>query len=540
MEKDILGRKGKKVLLLGNEAIARGALEAGVKFVSTYPGTPTSEIGDIFYKYKNNFEYYFEFSTNEKVAMEAACGASLSGVRSLVAMKNFGLNVASDFLYPLVYTGVNGGMVIIVGDDVSCWSSAQSEDNTRFNILKAHIPALEPSNPQECKDFTKLAFDISEKFSIPVIIRGTTRVLHQSSVVSLGKIKKIKKKIGFLKNGQRFSTMDVLEKHKKLLEKIEKIRNFVENSNLNFIKNNNINSKFGVITSGVSYQYILEILDELNLKIPVLKLGFFYPLPKNLIKNFLKRLKRVFVIEELDPILEKEIKILAKDINNKLIVYGKDILNEIGEIKPEYILVALSKVLNIKLDFDYKKHKKYLDKLNIPKRTPNFCSNCPYHFVFSAIKKIAPDAIFGGEIGCYMLGYYPPYNMQDYLYCMGSSIGVAHGIKKIEKKQKVISFTGDSSFFHAAIPELINAVYNKSNFLIIILDNMTTAMTGHQPHPGVDGIKIEDIVKGIGIKNLEIVDPKNINEFENILKKFLNKNELSVIIARHPCAFLKK
>jgi indolepyruvate ferredoxin oxidoreductase alpha subunit len=537
MEKDIFKNKGEKAFLLGNEAIVRGALEKDVRFVTTYPGTPASEIGNTFYKYKDKFDYYFEFSTNEKVAMEVAAGASLSGLRSLTAMKNFGLNVASDFLYPLVYTGVKGGMVIVVGDDPSCHSSAQSEDNTRFNILKAHIPALEPSNPQECKDFTKLAFDISEKFSIPIIIRGTTRVLHQSGIVILDEIEKVKQKAKFEKDPKRFSTMNAVEKHKELLEKIEKIKNFVEKSKINFVKNKD-NSKFGIITSGISYQYVLEILGELKLKIPVLKLGFFYPLPENLIKKFIKNLKEVLVIEELDPILEKEVKRIAKDINPKLKVYGKDLINEVGEIRPEDILIALSKILKIKLDFDYEKHRKKYEKIKI-KRTPMFCPNCPYHFVFSAIKRVLPGFIFGGEIGCYMLGYYPPYNMQDYLYCMGSSVGVAHGINK-SSKGKVISFVGDSSFFHAAIPEIINAVYNKSNVLIIILDNMTTAMTGHQPHPGIDGIKIEDVLSGIGIKNLKIIDPIDVKEFEKTLIDFSKKEGVSVIIARHPCVFIKK
>ncbi|MGC8981333.1 MAG: thiamine pyrophosphate-dependent enzyme [Minisyncoccia bacterium] len=538
MEKDLFKNKGEKAFLLGNEAIVRGALESDVRFITTYPGTPTSEIGNIFYEYKDKFDYYFEFSTNEKVAMESSAGASLCGLRSLVAMKNFGLNVASDFLYPLVYTGVKGGMVIVVGDDPSCHSSAQSEDNTRFNILKAHIPALEPSNPQECKDFTKLAFEISEKFSIPVIIRGTTRVLHQSGIVILDEIKKIEQKAKFEKDPLRFSTMNAVLKHKELLEKIERIKNFVEKLKINFIKNKD-KSKFGIIASGISYQYILEILDELNLKIPILKLGVFYPLPEKLIKNFIKNLKEVLVLEELDPILEKEVERLAKDSNYKLKVYGKDLINEFGEIRPEDILIALSKILNIKLDFDYKKHKEEIEKINIPKRTPSFCPNCPYHFVFSTIKRIFPNFIFGGEIGCYMLAYYPPYNMQDYLYCMGSSVGVAHGINK-SSKEKVIAFVGDSSFFHAAIPEIINAVYNKSNILIIILDNMTTAMTGHQPHPGVDGIKIEDVLNGIGIKNLKVVDPIDIKEFEKTLKDFSEKDGVSVIIARHPCAFIKR
>jgi len=552
----ILSREEKKVILLGNEAIARQAIESGVEFVSAYPGTPASEIGDTFYEIQNSefkiYNLHFEYSTNEKVAMEAAGGAAFCGAKSLVAMKNFGLNVASDFLMPLVYTGIRGAMVIAVADDSSCWSSAQSEQNSRAFSYLAHIPILEPSNPQECKDFTKLAFEISEKFKIPVMVRETTRVALQSMPVLLGKIVEEKReKREFIKNPHQFSTMPprVLEMKSELLERIEEIREISENSEINQILNGG-SSDFGIITSGISHLYVMEALKELNLDLPILKLGFFYPLPEKKIADFIKNLKKVLIAEELDPYLEKEIKILAKDVNPQLEIYGKSHLPEVGELKPEHLLDAISQISKKYLVFNPEKHLEKFLELGFTKRLPQFCPGCPYWLVVAAIKKAVDlrEVILGGEIGCYMLLSYPPYNLQDYLYCMGSSVGVAHGIKKANPAQKLISFVGDASFFHAGIPALINVVHNKSNPLIIILDNGTTAMTGQQPHPGVERtgmgektykIEIEDVCRVCGVKNIKVIDPVNQQEFIETVRNFLELNEVSVIIARHPCARLK-
>ncbi len=544
---------GKKVILMGNEAIVRGALEAGVNFVSTYPGTPASDIGDTFFKISNlksqnsKPNFYFEYSTNEKVALEAGIGASFSGLKTLVAMKNFGLNVCLDALFPFVYTGSKGPTVIIVADDPSCHSSAQSEENSRGLLLSTHIPVLEPSDPQECKDFTKLAFQISEKFKIPVVIRTTTRVAHQKMPVILGEIKNQKSKIKmgrFTKDVKRFVTLPprVLEMKKELLEKIEKIKVFSEESSLNKIYrgSTSINSRLGIITSGVSYLNVMESLQDLNFKLPVLKLGFFYPLPEEKIKAFLKPLKKVLVVEELEPFLEKEVERLAKEVNCKLEIFGKNLIPEIGESKPEIVASAIAKLVGKKLDIRNSKLE-----ISVPKRLPQLCPGCPYWLVVSAIKKAVDlnKVIFGGEIGCYMLFGNPPVSLQDYLSCMGSSVGIAHGIKK-STGQKIITFVGDSSFFHAGIPPLINTVFNKSNPLIIILNNETTAMTGHQPHPVSAGvvtdIKIENIVRACGVKYVKTLDPINQEEFVNTVKEFLGKDEVSVIIAKRPCIQIKK
>jgi len=569
--REILSKEvGKKIILLGNEAVCRGAIESGVDFVSTYPGTPASEIGNTFWQIKEeikkiNPNFHFEFSTNEKVAMEAAAGAAISGFKSLVAMKNFGLNVASDFLCTLMYSGIEGSMVIFVADDPSCWSSAQSEQNTRFYSLMAHIPTLEPSTPQEFKDFTKFAFELSQKFKIPVMIRSTTRASHQSGPVILGKFEVGSSKLEgkFVKDPRRFSTMAprVLEMKKELFEKVEEIKREGEKSSLNKIIYGGRTSidKVGIVTSGVSFLYVMEALKKMNLKLPVLKLGFVYPLPERKILKFLRNLRRVLVVEELEPYLEKEMAILAKRENLKVEILGKGekieggriwkerkaILPQVGELKPEYVEIAISKILNKKPSFNYQLHLRKFEKIKIPARPPILCPGCPYWWVINAIKKVVDPqkVIFGGEIGCYMLFSHKVINLQDYLYCMGSSTSVAHGISKMTK-QKVICFVGDSSFFHAGIPALINTVFNQSNPLIIIMENRTTAMTGHQPHPGVgDGkaINIEDVVRACGIKNVKVIDQvENQKEFEEAVKEFLEKDEVSVIIARHTCALLEK
>lgn len=532
---EILSNKsGQKLILLGNEAIVRGALEAGVQFVSTYPGTPASEIGNTFFKIKSKFNGYFEFSTNEKVALEAGVGASFSGLKTLIAMKNFGLNVAVDSLLPFVYTGTKGPTVIYVADDPSCHSSAQSEENSRAFAYLAHIPVLEPSDPQECKEFIKRAFKISQQFKIPVMVRTTTRVAHQKMPVKLGQMPERTILQGkFIKDVQRFVTMPprVLEMKQELLEKIEKIKTLVEDGYVPTSTTSNI----GIITSGISYLYVIEALQELKLDLPVLKLDFFYPLPEKKIKSFIKNLKKVLIVEELEPYLEKEIMALAKEANCSLQIFGKKLIPEVSELKPEIVTSAIAKVVNRKY-----KIGKIKQQIKI-RRRPKLCPGCPYWLIFGGVKKAVneKEVIFGGDIGCYMLAGGAPHFLQDYLSCMGSSIGIAHGIKKVSK-QKLITFIGDSTFFHSGIPALINTVFNKSNPLIIVMDNQTTAMTGHQVHPGVCGVKMENIIKACGVKNLKVIDPAKQAEFIQTVKDFVKKPDVSVIIARHPCIFVKK
>jgi indolepyruvate ferredoxin oxidoreductase alpha subunit len=398
-------------------------------------------------------------------------------------------------------------------------------------------PVLEPSDPQECKDFVKLGYQISEKFKIPVVVRTTTRVAHQKSLVNLDLLEKPVLKAEFIKNKKQFITLPprVLEMKKELMEKIGKIREFSEKSNLNKVVGKS-ESKVGIISSGVSFLNVMEAMQEFKVSLPVLKLGFFNPLPEEKIKAFIKPLKKVLVVEELEPYLEKEVERLAKKVNCKLEVLGKGLFSEIGESKPEYVISAIAKILG-------KKYKPVVPVSKAVKRYPQLCPGCPYWLVISAIKRAVDTekVIWGGEIGCYMLFGNPPVNLQDYLFCMGSSIGIAHGIKK-STGQKLITFIGDSSFFHSGIPALVNTVFNKSNPLIIILNNETTAMTGHQPHPvsvGTNnGIKIENIVRACGVKYVKTIDQVNQEEFSNTVKEFIEKDEVSVIIAAHPCKFV--
>lgn len=545
MEEILTKKKNEQMILLGNEAVARGALEVGVQFITTYPGTPASEIGNTFYKLKTQKlelkNIHFEYSVNEKVALEAGVGASFCGLKTLVAMKHFGLNVAQEALIPFVYTGCIGPTVIVVAGDPSCHSSAQSEQNSRIISYLAHIPTLEPSDPQEARDFTILAFKISKRFKVPVMLRLTTRVSHQRAVVRSGELKAIKAFKGkFIKDPRKFITMPprVLEMKKELLKKIGEIKEFTEKSKVNFILDPG-SDDLGIVTSGISYLYVREALKRLRIKRPILKLGFFYPLSEKKIKAFLKNKKKILIVEELEPWLEKEVARLAKEVNCDLEIYGKDLLPIIGELRPETIFSSIAGLVGAKSEVQS-------FKLQVPRRSPQPCPGCPYWLVFGAVKQALRSrsgqafyekVVFGGDIGCYMLAGIPMLKLQDYLSCMGSSIGIGHGIKK-STNQKLIAFIGDSTFFHAGIPALINTVMNKSNPLIIIMDNQTTAMTGQQPNPG-QIIKIENIAKACGVKNLKVIDPKEQKELINTIKNFLNKKEVSVIIARSPCIFIK-
>ena len=534
-----------KKVLLGNEAIIQGALESGVDFVSGYPGCPSAEIGDGIAKIAKNFGVYAEWSTNEKTGLEAAIGASFSGLKSLVNMKSFGINVCSDVLLPLAYTGTKAPMVIVVADDPNCWSSAQSEQDSRGYAYLAHIPVLEPSDPQECRDFTKLGFEISEKFNVPVILRTVTRVAHQRAIVEFLPVEKRERKIGeFVKNPHQFSTMPprTMEMKKDLLEKIKRIGAYADKSKINKITGKK-ESKIGIITSGISFLHAMESLEELELNLPIFKLGFFYPLPEKLIASFIKNKSKLLISEELEPYIEKEIVRIAKNVNPKIQIFGKNILPEIGELNAELICVALSKITG-------KKFKKNIVKpLALAKRTARLCEGCPYWYILPTIKRIAPEGtIFGGDIGCNMIGGLPPHNMHDYLFCMGSSIGISHGVRK-STNQKVISLMGDGTFFHSGIAGLINAVYNKSNPLMVVLDNRITAMTGHQVNPGMgktsmgedtEELKIDEIAKACGVKHIKVLDPINIKELEDTVKEFLEKPEISLIVCKRICALLAK
>ena len=538
--------KEKQILpLIGNEAIVLGALEAGVNFVATYPGTPSSEIGNLFYRLKETYPVYMEFSTNEKVALEAAAGAAFSGLKSLAAMKHFGLNVCLDALIPLCHCDLKGAMVIVVCDDPSCHSSAQSEEDSRGFWENLLVPILEPSNPEEARRFTKIAFKISEKFKKPVIIRSVTRVSHQTQPIKVGKIKVSQVKGKFKKDRESFDTMPpfILEKKRRLLALKEKFEEFLEKENLNPIIEGK-EKKIGVIAAGASFCYLQEVLKKHQISLPILKIETFYPLPSKKLKKFLKGKEKVLVLEEVFGILEKNLKAFAFENQFSLKIEGKNLMEPVGELSPSRVKEALFKFLGKKLP--QRKEKKEI----FPKRSPKFCPGCPYWFIFGALEKAVnkKEVIFCGDIGCYMLGYFKPFEMQDTLLCMGSSVGLAHGISKATN-QKVIALVGDSTFFHASLPGIINILHHHSSPLIIIFNNEITAMTGHQPHPGTPAefkkekleVKIKKILEAIGFKNIESLDP--VKEQEKLIQKikeFLSKNEASAIICTHPCQILKK
>jgi indolepyruvate ferredoxin oxidoreductase alpha subunit len=436
MRSEILEKTEKKIVLLGNEAIARGALEAGVGVVSAYPGTPSSEVPMILSRAAKDLGFYFEYSTNEKVALETAAGAAWSGVRSLAAMKHFGLNVASDSLLPIAYTGVKGGLVIMVADDPQAFSSVQSEQDSRYYARMARLPEIEPSNPQECLELTKFAFDLSEEFEIPVLLRTTTKVSHSIGTVKLGELGKIKKRGEFKKDPDRFYNfrpqLQVL--HQRLEEKLKKTEEKYGRE-LNRIFSGE--GQIGIIASGVGFEYVQEAIKELGINPPIAKLNLTHPVAQKFIANFIKDKKTVLVVEELEPILEDFVKIVAKDGNPNLVVYGKNLFPRVGEYSPEIVISVLEKVFRKKSRIDFEKHKKEVEKVitNLPPRKPVFCPGCPHRSTFYAVKKVFPKAIFAGDIGCYMMGVFEPYQMQDFIISMGAGVSLAHGISRVSNQE---------------------------------------------------------------------------------------------------------
>lgn len=540
---EVLEREGRRVVLLGNEAIARGALEAGIGLSACYPGTPSSEVGITLSGVAKKAGFYFEWSTNEKVAFETCAGASYSGIRTITAMKHFGFNVASDSVFPVVFTGVKGGLVLMVADDPLGHSSAQSEQDSRFYARMGKIPELEPSNAQEAKDFTKLAFEISEKYEIPVILRTTTLVSHAAGSVKLGKLTKPKTRGKFVKDYERFYSIrpNLQKMHTNLIKKLDRIEK--EYGKLNTIEGE---GDIGIITSGVSYQYVKELGNLRGVKIG--KLNLTHPISKSFVAGFIKNLKKVIIAEELEPVVEDFVRGIAKDVNPKVEIYGKNILPRVGEYTPDIILEKLAPILRIKRP-DFSKDDAKLKKIKLPVRKPVFCPGCPHRSTFYAVKKVmGENTVWAGDIGCYVLGIFEPYKMQDFVISMGSSLGITHGIKKVSD-QKVVVFIGDSTFFHAGMAGLVNMKTHGTKPIIMILDNGVTAMTGHQPHPGSDftetgdqriPMKIEDIVRSFGIKDIKIVNAFSQDELQAAIREFSKKDELSVIISRGLCMLFKK
>jgi indolepyruvate ferredoxin oxidoreductase alpha subunit len=487
MHKLLSDNPGQKMLLLGNEAIARGAIEAGVAVASTYPGTPSSEISLQFFQVSQQSNLYFEYSTNEKVAMEVAAAAANSGVRSMCVMKHVGVNVAADALMTLAYVGVKGGMIVLTADDPYMFSSQNEQDN-RFYAKLSGLPMVEPSSVEEAKEMVGYAFEISEKLQEPVLFRTTTRINHSTGIVTLGKINSPKTKGDFVKDPFNLVTVPAVSRklHVRLLANIEKAQELSEASPYNFI---NGKGKWGIVCNGVSYNYASDAVKELKIadKIRLLRIGFSHPMPEKIIKAFLKKCEKVLVIEEGEPYMEEKIKAFGQEEGLTLPIRGKskDLFTRLYEFNPAQVRENIAKFFG--LPYTPVEKPDLSDIPEVPQRPPNLCAGCSHRATYYAVKKAAEGlgAIYPTDIGCYTLGVLPPLSTADFLLCMGSSVGTGCGFSTTTDK-KVISFIGDSTFFHSGIPGLINAVFNNHNFTLVILDNSTTAMTGHQPHPGVD------------------------------------------------------
>ena len=551
---DIIEDKpGKQVLLLGNEAITRGAIEAGIDVATTYPGTPSSEIADTFSKIAKYFikqkktpSFYFEYSTNEKVALEVAGASSISGLRSLTCMKHVGLNVASDTFMTYMYIGTRGGHIIVSADDPSCHSSQNEQDN-RYYAIFSGAPMLEPSTPQEAKEMTRLGFGISEQLKSPILLRTSTRLNHIRGPITFEKIKKPKKKGKFEKNPMWVTTPAIARaRHPELLKMLEQAEKISEKSNFNRVINIGKPKDWGIVTSGVSFNYVKEAAEDLKLNVKILKLGMTHPLPKKMCIDFIKSCKNIIVVEELEPILENQFKQMIYDIGDSVKIYGKSTghFSRLFEYNPDIVINALCKILSLK-------NTKIIPKntnIKLPRRPPALCPGCPHRATYYAAKKAQPKGvIYPTDIGCYTLGREKPLEMADLLLCMGSNAGTAGGLA-VATDEKVISFMGDSTFFHSGIPPLINVVHHNHDVVISVLDNRTTAMTGHQPHPGTDfdgmgrpakKILVEDVVKGCGIQHIEITNPDEIKKTTEAFKRALEFKGPSVVVSKSPCIILE-
>jgi len=513
-----------KKLLLGNEAVARGIYEAGVKVVASYPGTPSTEITENVAKYD---EIYSEWAPNEKVAAEVAIGAALSGTRSATCMKHVGFNVAADPLFTASYTGVKGGLVVCVADDPGMHSS-QNEQDTRMLAMAAKIPVIEPSDSSECKEYTKLAYELSEKYDTPVVLRLSTRVSHSQSLVELNDRVEIAPS-QYEKNPGKNVMMPAMAKvrHVYVEQRLKNMAEYAENSPLNTVEIND--TKIGIITAGICYQYAKEAFPNASF----LKLGLVYPMPEKLIRDFAAKVDKVYVVEELDPVIENQCKILGID------VVGKEIFSLLGEYNTNMVKKAISGE-----DVDT-----YTIDEQIPVRPPVMCAGCPHRGMFYVLKKLGLNVC--GDIGCYTLGALAPLQSIDFCVCMGASIGMAHGIEKsgnAEFKNKTVAILGDSTFMHSGITGIVDLVYNKGCSTVIILDNSITGMTGHQDNPTTgrtikgEPTKQVDLLKlceAIGVERVTVADPFDIANFEKVVKEELAAEEPSVIISQRPCALLK-
>ncbi len=519
-----------KELLLGNEAVARGAWEAGVNVVSSYPGTPSTEITEVMAKYN---EVFCEWAPNEKVAAEVAIGAAVAGARSMCCMKHVGLNVAADPLFTVAYTGVNGGLVIVVADDPGMHSS-QNEQDSRYYALSAHVPMLEPADAQECKDFTKKAFEISEKFDTPVILRLTTRIAHARSLTELSdRVEQGKKP--YKKDTMKYVMMPGMAKKRHIIvdERTAKLREFAEDASSGVNAVEYKDKKLGIITSGISYQYTKEVFPDAS----ILKIGMVHPLPDKLIREFAESVDELLVIEELEPFIENYIRQMG--ITK---VEGKKYFTNQGELNTTIIRKAYKG--------ETPDSAQAAEAVEAPARPPVLCPGCPHRGVFYVLSNMKVRV--SGDIGCYTLGAMKPYEAVDTCICMGASVSMAHGMNMADaqfgEKLPTVAVIGDSTFMHSGITGLIDIVYNKGTSTVIILDNSITGMTGHQQNPTTGhtikgeeapAVNLVKLAEAVGVKRVRVEDPFDMKKFRAAVKEEIEADEPSVIIAQRPCALLK-
>ena len=533
--------------LMGNEAIALGALHAGVNVVCGYPGTPSTEILETVAKMRDD-NVYVEWSVNEKAALEVAAGASYSGARTLVTMKQVGLNVASDPLMSLAYVGVKGGMVIVSADDPGPISS-QTEQDTRHFSKFSKLPCFDPSSPEEAYEMVFEAFEISEKYNTPVILRPTTRVCHACASVKVKDNKIIHIPDGFVKDTMRWVIFPKTSymNHIRIEKRYDELSKQFCESKFNFI---NGTGKIGIACGGISYAYVCEAVETLNAwdKVKIFKVGTPHPFPEKLAVDFIRSADKILVCEELDPVIERELIFLCGKYNLQCNIFGKYTDNSpvAGENTVESIMGYIADFLGI----DYSE-KIYKPDVNLPVRPPVLCAGCPHRASFYAVKKAmkGKKAVFSGDIGCYTLGNAMPLDMVDTCLCMGADVTIAQGIHRIDSDTVNFSFIGDSTFFASGITGVINAAYNNTEIVLIVLDNSTTAMTGQQPHPGtgvtmmgdiVNKISIEKILEGIGLEYIKTVNPFNLEESVNAVKEAAALPGVKAIIFKAPCIAVSK
>lgn len=514
-----------KQLMLGNQAVARGLFEAGCRFVSSYPGTPSTEISEYASEYE---EIYAEWAPNEKVACEAALGAAIGGARSFCAMKHVGLNVAADPLFTAAYTGVNGGMVIGVADDPGMHSS-QNEQDSRHYAIAAKLPMVEPSDSQECIDFVKAAYEISETYDTPVIFRTCTRIAHSQSIIETAE-REERPLRDYVKDPKKYVMMpgNAIGRHVFVEERMKKLAELAETTPLN--RAELAGRGVGFITSGTCYQYVKEAFPEAS----VLKLGLVNPLPEKLIRDFAAQVETLYIVEELDPVIETHCRAIGVRVDG-----GKDRLGLLGEYSQREIAAAFGAPVPECADFGEP----------VPVRPPVLCPGCPHRGLFYTLHKLG--VMVSGDIGCYTLGALPPLGALDTTVCMGASISGLHGFNKArgrDSAKKSVAVIGDSTFMHSGITGLINITYNLGNSTVIVLDNSITGMTGHQQNPTTGltlknqptpQVSIEKICEAAGVRRVRVVDPNELKELEQVVREELEADEPSVIIARRPCVLLK-